>query len=365
MGTESSYESFLKKHPHAKQANDATRLLEELRDDQDWRKAESSGKIAAYEQFLDIHPQSKKTDEAQRRLRELRYAEAGKRRTLPAFAAFLGRYSEGVDVDTLRAELPSIQLIEKAWQTARQSNSLDNYRAYLSKYPDGDHAIEAKVRIQIPEFNKAFGVAEDFTDAQIHACVESLADETYSTVIGQPLEYYVVTGGRRSTPEKSKVVIPPSAILKACSLQLEAGNLSVRAVYISAASHPPVGRALFPNKWRPTMTHNGFAGPGLEINLPSSRQAEFARFLYTYSIYNRERDSTSGGTLGYVLPDLVSGSDRQATPYPHYGSELSMGQKDEPLVFKVDGVKGMPVSRISTYDEAIVLKTYLKILSNK
>lgn len=402
LGTVEAYEQFLQKHPHAEQANDARRLLPELRADRDWSKAEATNTIGAYEKFLSMHPQSRherqanaalealrfgqakasdsivdyetylkhhpdasRAEDAQRRLRALRYADARQRRTVAAFESFLARYSGGADVDTLRAELPAIQVIEQAWETARQNKTINSYKDYLAKYPEEDHAEEAKARIQIHAFNSGFGMAGDFTEEQIGTYIQQLRNETYSTIIQEPteIEYYVVTGPRHTVPTKKKVIVRLSPSTKACSLNLEAGNLSVTALYVD--TQPPVTRALFQRKWGHTMVHTGFAGPGLEIDLPSPRREEFKRFLDAFSIYYRVMYSTSGGILGYVIPDLVRGSDHDGTPYPHLGKSFTIEHEDRPIVIKVDGVKGMPIETITTYRQALALKTYLTIVGNK
>lgn len=362
LGTESAFESFLAEHPHAKQTNDARRLLKEKRVDQDWRKADSSGEIRAYEHFLDIHPESKRTVEAEERLRELRYARAKKLQTAAGLEAFLCRYPAGVDADTLRTELPRIRLLETAWQTARQKNTVHGYKAFLAKYPDGEHAAEAKARMRIPKFNEAFGVTVDFTDEQIHTYAERLLDETYSTVIREPIEYYIIDTSSRTAPEKSKKVIPPSEIQKACSLQLKAEDISIEAVYVLGTSDPPIRWALFPRKWEPTMTHNGFSGPGLEIRLSGDQRNELSTFLSRFAVSHENRDYNYDREEKVVIPDLLSGSDRDGTPYPHYGRVFTI---DKPLVMKVEGVKGMPSEVIRTYDEALMLKTYLRVLCDK
>jgi hypothetical protein len=267
--------------------------------------------------------------------------------------------------EAVAAELPAIQALEKAWMKARQDNTINSYKDYLAKYPNGDHAEEAKARIQIHQLNSGFGMALEFTDEQIRTYMERLETETYSTVIDKPLEYYVVQGDDRSRPTKSKIVVQPSPDQKACSLQLEAGNLSITAFYISASLNSPVTRPLFPNKWSSTMTHTGFAGPGLEIDLPSPQREEFRKFLDTFSIYYRVMHSTTGGTLGYVIPDLVWGSDQDATPHPHRGREFTIQHDNRAIVFKVDGVTGMPVTTITTYKQALALKTYLKMAGTK
>lgn len=364
VDTIAAYELFLQKHPNAEQANDANAKLEALR----FEHAKASDSIFAYESYLKHHPDGSGAMEVQIRLRELRYADVRQRKTVAAFESFFARYSEGEDVDTLRAELPAIQALEKAWKTARHGNTVVLYNYYLEVYPNGDHAKEARARIQISKFNLAFGISAEFTEEQVSTYMKRLENETYSTVIKKPLEYYEIEGNacRGSTMTKRKVVVKPSPNQKTCSLQLEAGNLSITAIYISKTSTSSINRALFLDKWSPTMTHTGCDGPGLEIELPSDRRKEFRKFLDTFSIFYRDLHSMSWSTKGYVIPDLVWGSAQDGSPYypyhPHRGRAFTIKHENRKIVFKIEGVEGMPVTKITTYKQALALKTYLKII---
>ncbi len=402
INTIESYEQFLQKHPNSEKADAVRVFLPELRADRDWNMAKTFNTIRAYEKFLGMHPQSRyerqakdaqeilrfkqakesnsivdyetylkhhpdasHAKDAHRRLRTLRYADARQKKTVAAFESFLAQYSSGTDVNTIRSELPALKAMEKAWKTARLNNTVNSYKGYLARYPKGCHTDEARARIQIHALNSGFGIAEDFTEEQIETYIQRIRNEHYSTIIQSPteIEYYKVTGPRHTVPKKEKAVasLPPST--RVCSLNLEAANLSVTALYVDA--NPPVDRALFQRKWEPTMVHTGFAGPGLEINLPFQRQKEFKRFLKTFSINYRVMYSTSGGILGYVIPDLVVGSDHDSSPYPHQGIIFSFEHNDRPIVFKVDGVEGMPMAAITTYRQALELKTFLAIAGNK
>jgi len=220
------------------------------------------------------------------------------------------------------------------------------------------------LRISELNFNDAFGIITDITDEQIKKFMKHIEQETYSTTIKEPIEYYIVEGNNcwgTQKMTKRKVVINPLPGQKACSLRLEAGNLSITAIYISS---PTINRPLFPNKRSPTMTHTGCAGPGLEINF-SSRNTPFSKFLNTYSIFYREKDSPNGGFWGYVIPDLVWGSHKDGGSYPHFGREFTIEHGNGVLIFKVDGVEGLPNTVINTYEQALTLKTYLSIAVNK
>ena len=269
---------------------------------------------------------------------------------------------------------------EDDWNKTKSLNTLRGYRKFIEEHPYSSHIDEAydlkdkyienanetpisKAQIQIDKFSKAFGDSVQFTQEQVRTYIERLENETYSMVIDKPLEYYEIEGdeckGTKMT--KKKVVIEPSRDQKACSLQLEAGNLSLTAIYIST---PSINRALFLKKWDYTFTHNGCAGPGLEIEPPGKG---FQNFLITYSISYREfKNETAYGIFWeYVMPDLLWGSDDVSSPNPHKGAEFIINNENPEIVFKVEGVKGMPNEDITTYMQALALKTYLKIRNNE
>jgi len=372
--TTGAYEEFLSKHPQTKKAKQANEGLEALR----YEQAKAIDSIIAYESYMKHHLDGSGVEDVRNRLRELRYIDARQRRTISAFRSFFDRYDKGADVDTLIAELPAIRGIEKAWKTARRNNTVDSYKDYLTDYPEGDHSKEARARIQIHEFHSpkearariwirdfhsGFGITTEFTEKQVRAYLKGLENETYSTFTKEALKYYIIEGCDRCTPTKRSVVVQPNQ--KACSIQLEAGNLSITAVYISVPPGSSITRPLFPEKYHHTMTHNGNAGPGLEIDLPSDRRIEFKIFLDTFSIAYRVMYSTKGSTMGYVIADLLWSSHFDDNPLPHLGCEFTIKHENRNIVFKTEGVEGMPDTPITNYKQALALKTYLKTVDNK
>ena len=255
-----------------------------------------------------------------------------------------------------------LELIEdNTWKAAIMNDTIDKYNNYLIEFPEGKHVKEAEARIQIIEFNSAFKIAERFTDEQVKTYMNKLENEFYSTVLDEPLVYYNIEGNCRDKITKRRLVVKPSPYQKVCSLELEAENFSITAVYISNSS---ISRPLFPKKWDYTMSHNGRAGPGLEFKF---FKREIKKLLDTYSIVYRPIHYAYGnGDAGYVVPDLLWGSDWEGSrAYPHKGHEFKLKPESYMFVYKVDGVEGMPDKPITSYKEALVLKTYLKVLGKK
>lgn len=355
--TVQGFERYVQIHGDGRYVPQANDNIESLH----WKEATTTNTVRGFQHYIQFHDDGKRVREAKDRIELLEFQLALAEYSPSLLRTVTERYPNSKLVESALQRLTSLENTD--WETARQDNTVDSYKDYLANYPNGRHATVAGARIQILEFHTAFGKAAMITEGQVRTYMKRREDETYSTVIRKPLEYYEIEGDPcRSTMTKRKVVVEPSADRKACSLQLEAGNLSVTAIYVSASSTWATSRALFPEKWKATMTHTGCAGPGLEIDLPSDRRREFKRFLDTFSVFYRVVYYTDGSTQGYVIPDLVWGSDRDGTVYRHQGHEFAITHED---AFKVDGVKGMPSATITTYKQALALKTYLNTIGNK
>jgi hypothetical protein len=349
------YAEYLRAWPNGRHAAEARSRY----DERSWTDAQTAKTLESYRQYEQTHPAGTHLAEARIRIETLELNQAlGAGTPLPV-REFLKQYPNSSHADTAQRQLGSLE--ESAWRRAQQNTNSDFYEQYLRDYPDGKHLDEAKARIMVFEFDSGFGKSVTFTADQMKAFLVSLERETHSVPIPKSLEYYEIVSVGRRVVSKSKVVVDPSPSKRACALKLEAGNLSVNAFYISTDSNAPISRPLFPDKWQPTMTHTGYAGPGLEFDLPSVRQAEFRRFLDAFSIFYSVMDSTSGGTLGYVIPDLLWGSSERGSSHPHNGASFTIQHENREIVVRVDGVTGMPKKPITSYKQALALKTYLHI----
>ena len=115
INTIGSFTLFLNKYPKSEHASQAKQALKKLY----WIAAEQDNTVDSYNKFLNKYPDGSGVEEALSRIRELRYADARQRRTVAAFETFFASYSEGPDVNTLRAEFPAIQAIEKSMTLGR------------------------------------------------------------------------------------------------------------------------------------------------------------------------------------------------------------------------------------------------------
>jgi hypothetical protein len=204
-------------------------------------------------------------------------------------------------------------------------------------------------RKQIDNFNRAFGKKVQFTDEQVRTYIERLENETYSTTINSPVTYYKVSGTRcNETTVKTKEIIQPKEIGKACSLQLEWGELSITASY---SSNPSIKHPLFINKRSHQMTHNGCSGPGLELE--STSQAFLRKFSIEYH--------PIAGSSDYVIPDLIWGADETAG-YGHKGEIFRSTNK----IIKIEGLEcdiaKLPKPTMN-YKMALEIKTYIETIA--
>ena len=364
------YERYVQLHADSKDAAEAKDRIESLH----WNAAVASNTVESYEWYLELHADSKHAAEAKDGIEICSLKVALTENSSLRLRSFIKKCPNSNRINTALQRL--ISLDDRAWERCRQTNTIDSYMDYVSTYQDGRHEKHARIRMQLFQFNSSFGTSAPFaerqlpfTEEQIEEYLKRLYSETYSTVIAKPLEYYIIKQDTESGPAKKQVVIRPSSGQKACSLQIEADDFLITAVYLSNPTNISIMRPLFPNKWEPTFTHNGYYGPGLQIAFPS---LQFETVLTRFSIVYDHIRSNSGvahdiGATHYwvhecIIPDLLWGSNRDGSPYPHYGCKFVIDRQYGDMVFKVEGVKGIPCASIRTYEQALALKTYIKML---
>ena len=247
------------------------------------------------------------------------------------------------------------------WYEVKRLNTNLSYISYLKKNPEGKYANDAnnylkttiyKARNQIDNFNRAFGKEVKFTDEQVITYIEGLENETYSISINSPVTYYKVSGTRcNETTVKTKEIIQPQEIGKACSLQLEFGDLSITASY---SSNPSIKHPLFINKRSAKMTHNGCSGPGLELG--SESQAFLRAFAIEYHLI-----AGGSGNSVFVIPDLIWEADETAG-YGHNGEIFENTNE----IIKIEGLKcdiaKLPKPKMN-YKLALEIKTYIETIA--
>ncbi len=357
--TDQGYERYILLHAGGKHEAEAKDMIES----QHWKEAAATNTEQGYERYVRLHADGKHVVEAKDSIEflELEMAVANKSPSL--LVNFTNKYPDNNLVKTAQGKPITLEMT--AWEKCRRWDAIDLYKNYISNYPDGKQVKEARARIQILQFNSAFRRSVKFTDEQVRTYINMLDDETCSTLVRNPLEYYVIENDKQGRMTKKKVIVGKSSVKKACALKLDAGNLSITAIYVLTNSGASINRPLFLEKWKPTITHNGLAGPRLEIKLPTLLCQDFEDFLNAFSIVYGDMHSTTGELWGCVIPDLLIGCDESGSQYPHMGHQFQITQQKDKLVFKVDGVAGLPPAAINTYKQALALKTYLKMTSEE
>ena len=352
INTLETYEEFLEKYPDSKYKYSAFELIDsinfykiDLKDLSELRTYILNAKSDKYKG---------KTKTVIEQLENELWHEVKSINTNQGYQKYLENFPNGKYTDNANQNIDSLYWNNYVYNS---SNSL-NYISYLKKFPEGRYVNEAnnylktpiyKARNQIDNFNRAFEKEVKFTDEQVIAYIEGIENETYSTTINSPVTYYKVSGTRcNETTVKTKEIIQPKEIGKACSLQLELGELSITASY---SSNPSIKHPLFINKRSAKMTHNGCSGPGLELRSTSQD------FLRTFSI---EYHSIAGSS-DYVIPDLIWGADETAG-YGHNGEIFSNTNE----IIKIEGIKcdidKLP-KPIASYQQALEIKTYIKTIA--
>lgn len=115
------YQQFLERYPDSIHVDQARVHLERL-DRQAWSRAQADGSRAAIESYLETFPEGRHVADAELALNEIQRAEEAAQR----------RQQEEARRD------------DAAWETARRTRTLEAVEGYLSEWPAGLHAEEAR-----------------------------------------------------------------------------------------------------------------------------------------------------------------------------------------------------------------------------
>ena len=111
--TAAAYQDFLKQHPGAPHAQEASDRLQKIEDDQAWSDTQQANSLAAYQQYLQKEPNGAHASQAQEEITALQRAEAWQTaqaaNTEPALQEFLQKYNTGPEADEARTQLQKLQ----------------------------------------------------------------------------------------------------------------------------------------------------------------------------------------------------------------------------------------------------------------
>ncbi len=108
--------------------------------DSSWQATRARDDVPAYHKYLRKNPDSPNSEVARQRIAFLRVQT---HKSLTGYEAFVSKYPQSPWLEELRLEMEPLY-----FQEARESNTPEAYRAFLSSYPDGTLAERARGNLQ-------------------------------------------------------------------------------------------------------------------------------------------------------------------------------------------------------------------------
>jgi DNA-binding TFAR19-related protein (PDSD5 family) len=141
QNTVETWESFLKKHPDAKQAKCAQIHLAHLRAKKDWQSAESADTSDDYKEHVESHPEVENEELDQEMLVKLQkeqaqqaWQKAQDSDTIDVYEKYLTAFPESANTKAARARI-AVLAVNRDWAAAKASNSTAAYQKFLKKHP--------------------------------------------------------------------------------------------------------------------------------------------------------------------------------------------------------------------------------------
>ncbi len=155
-GTVVAYREYLQSYPAGGHVDEARSRQQEALDDEAYARARS---VASLEEYLQGHPAGRHADKARSRRQALIAAAEAKAKRLAAarelwesvkdsqnpadFEGYLTQYPDGTHADEARSRQQQA-LDDEAYARARSAGTVAAYGEYLQSYPAGRHAAEAR-----------------------------------------------------------------------------------------------------------------------------------------------------------------------------------------------------------------------------
>jgi len=152
-GKAESYEQYLKEYSRGKHADEARKALDGLA----YERVKEKDTVEAYEEFMKNH---RGDDSARKRLRQLRYERAVKTGTLENWIAFYDKYrhsrwqDDGKKIEQMK-ENASKEIERLLYERIVAQPTLELCRDYLSRYRDGAHKQQVKIKMEPCLFDEA------------------------------------------------------------------------------------------------------------------------------------------------------------------------------------------------------------------
>ena len=142
--TQPSLEKFIKDYPGTVYADKARAKLKELREADEFRKAEAANSTAAYERFLQSYPDGMFAGEARKRI------------ALPDAEAFLAtcglgtaKAFQGYAESRPQSRYAALAASRAEYLTAVARGTVDSHRQFLAKFPNNPFVYEARAAFPV------------------------------------------------------------------------------------------------------------------------------------------------------------------------------------------------------------------------
>ena len=183
------------------QANEEAEQPPKSEDELAWIAALEKDTLEGYREYLEQFPNGRFADKAQAEVDKYDNAawdRAESRNTIAGYEDYLSDWPEGLyaakaqeRIDALKAEIEAAKkdaaaraaADERAWQKADSTNTIIGYEDYLSGYPSGKHASEARSRIDRMKADAAAAEASAIEEQAWNAAKQSNTASGYETYL--------------------------------------------------------------------------------------------------------------------------------------------------------------------------------------
>lgn len=140
----SQYQSYLNTYPYGKYQSEVQNLLGNQKDENAWERANKARSISGYYEYLDNFPDGNYSTTAKETIKILddeAYEKAIAEGTQETLNYYLDNYPRGKFRSTVRNKLTERKEYD-VYIYAKNHNYIENYEAYINKYPNGKYALE-------------------------------------------------------------------------------------------------------------------------------------------------------------------------------------------------------------------------------
>ena len=138
-------QEYLSKYPYGKYKIEVREIFAAQNEEDAWQTAKKKYTTAAYYTYLSSFPDGKYSNEARSTINQWdknAYQEAIEKNTLISLRYYLDYYPKGKYRKDVR-DILNARKEEEAWATAKRENYVSSYEKYLKNYPYGKHVQDA------------------------------------------------------------------------------------------------------------------------------------------------------------------------------------------------------------------------------